>query len=101
MCRVKSDLLNLSKIILDVLVQSKLSDLAERELILGPDVREIEDVDALLLPDLFGLLSCHGLYLDIPAWEISLLNRLEQVFGGKIGAIAEGIFLGDEVGTLL
>ncbi|KAH0357207.1 CAT1 catalase, partial [Aureobasidium melanogenum] len=44
---------------LDVLVQEELSNLAERELTLGPDVGQIENVDLLVLPEVLGLLRGH------------------------------------------
>lgn len=50
MCWVEGKLLNLGEVVLDVLVQGKLSDLAEWELLLWPGVSQIEDIDLLCLP---------------------------------------------------
>ena len=47
---VESNLLDLGEVVLCVLVEEELSDLAERELLVGPDVGQVEDVDPLLLP---------------------------------------------------
>jgi hypothetical protein len=98
---VECDLLNLGEVVLGVLVQGELSDLAERELVLRPDVCQVKDVDTLVLPNLLSLLSRHGLDLDVPAWEVTLLNGLIQVLGGEVWSVAERILLCDEVGALL
>ena len=101
MCGVERDLLNLGEVVLHVLVQEKLANLAERELALRPDVCHIEHVDLLLLPDLLSLLRGHGLEHDIPAREVTLLDRLVKVLGRVVRAVVEGIFLCDESSALL
>lgn len=98
---VEGYLLDLGEVVLGVLVQGELSDLAERELALGPDVRQVEDVDALVLPDILGLLGRHGLDLDVPAREVALLDRLVQILSREVGTVVERVLLGDEVCALL
>ena len=44
-----------------------------------PDVRQVEDVDALLRPSLLGLLLRHDLHLQRPRRVLALLDRLVQV----------------------
>jgi hypothetical protein len=99
--RVESDLLDLGKVVLGVLVQEELADLAERELLLGPDVGQVEDVDALLLPQVFGLLGGHGLPADVPAREVLALDGVVQVLLRVVGAVVGGVLLGHERGALL
>lgn len=99
--RIESDLLDLGEVVLHVLVQEELADLAERELLLGPDVGQVEDVDALLLPELLGLLGGHGLPADVPARVVLALNSIVQVLLRVIGAVVGRILLGDEGSALL
>lgn len=98
--RVESNLLNLGEIVDGVLIQRELANLGERELLLRPHVRQVEDVDLLLLPQLLGLRSRHSLNFDAPLGEIATLNGLVQVLGGVVGRLREGIFLCDELGAL-
>ena len=99
-CWVESDLLNLGEVVLGVLVQLENTDLAERELLVWPDVGQVEDVDALLLPKLFSLLGCHRLELDSPRWVVALLDSVEKVLLRVIWRFICGLFLGDEFGAL-
>lgn len=99
--RVKSNLLNLREVVLGVLVQEELSDLAELELVLGPDVGHVENVNLLLLPQLLGLLRRHGLDADIPTGVVALLNSLIQILGRVVGRVVGRVFLGDESSALL
>ena len=75
----ESDLLDLGEVVDGVLIESELTDLAERELLLWPNVSQVEDVDLLLLPEFLGLLRCHGLNLDTPLGELATLDGLVQV----------------------
>jgi len=100
-CRVESNLLDLGEVVLHVLVQEKLSDLAERELLLGPDVSQVEDVDPLLLPEVLGLLGGHGLPADVPTRVVLALNGVVKVLLRVVGAVVGGILLGNEGGALL
>jgi hypothetical protein len=99
--RVESDLLDLGEVVLHVLVQEELADLAERELLLGPNVGQVEDVDALLFPELLGLLGGHGLPADVPTRVILALNGIVKVLLRVVGAVVGGILLGDEGSALL
>lgn len=98
---VESNLLDLGEVVLDVLVEEKLADLAERELLLRPDVGQVEDVDLLLLPELLSLLRGHGLEADVPARVVASLNGIEQVLLGVIRAVVGGVLLCDERVALL
>lgn len=73
------DLLDLGEVVVDVLVQRHLADLAQRVVLVRPDVGQVEDVDALLLPSLTRLLLGHDLDLQSPSGVVTLLDRLEQV----------------------
>src|SRR5690242_2344370 len=101
MRRVESNLLNLREVILRVLVQDELSDLTQLELILWPDVCQVEHIDLLLLPQLLGLLGSHGLNADVPAWIFTLLDSLVQVLRRIVRRVVGRIFLGNEAGALL
>jgi hypothetical protein len=99
--RVESNLLNLGKVVLDILIQEELSNLAEGELLLGPDVGQVEDVNLLLLPKVLGLLGSHGLNHDIPSRELAVLNGVVQILLVSVGGIVGRLLLGDETSTLL
>ena len=63
---VECNLLNLREVILCVLIQGEFANLTKRELLMRPNVRQVENIDLLLLPELLGLLGGHGLELDRP-----------------------------------
>ena len=73
----ESNLLDLGVVVLNVLVQCPLSDLAERELLLWPNLGQVEDVEAELL----GFLGRHNLDVDGPGWVVTLLDGLKEVLG--------------------
>ena len=73
---VESNLLDLGKVVLGVLVEDELANFAERELLLGPDVGQVEDVDFLLLPQILGLLGGHDLGFEGPLREVTFLDGL-------------------------
>lgn len=99
--RVESDLLDLGKVVLHVLVQEELANLAERELLLRPDVSQVEDVDALLLPELLSLLGGHGLPADVPARVVLALNSVVEILLRVVGAVVRRVRLGHERSALL
>ena len=72
--RVKGHLLDFREVVFGVLVQCELADFAERELLVRPHVREVEDVDLLLLPEIFGFPGAHGLHLQAPFGEVARLD---------------------------
>lgn len=76
----ESDLLDLGVVVLDILVQCELSDLAERELLLWPDLGQIKDVEAEFLGFFWG----HDLDIDGPRWEFALLDVLKQVLSAVV-----------------
>lgn len=98
---VKRDLFDFGEVVGRVLVQRELADFAEREFGVWPDVCEIEDVDLLCFPEVFGLLCCHGLDLERPLGEIAFLDCLVEVFLGVVWGLGGGVFLCDELGALL
>jgi len=100
-CWVEGNLLDLGEVVFSILVQCELADFAERELVMGPHVGQVEDVDLLLLPKILSFLGGHGLELDTPFWEVTLLDSVEEVFLRVIGRVVGGIFLGNELRALL
>lgn len=98
---VESDLLDLGEVVLDVFIEEELSNLAQRELLLRPDVGQVEDVDLLLLPELLGLLRGHGLEADVPAGVVTSLNRIEQILLGVVRAVVGRVLLCDKRVALL
>jgi hypothetical protein len=66
-----------------------------------PDVCEIEDVDALLLPELLGLGGSHGLDFQGPGGEVALFDGVVEILLGMVGGLAGGFFLGDKLDALL
>lgn len=101
MSRVESGLLNLSEVIPSVLIELENTNLAKRELLLRPDVCQIEDVDLLLLPKFFSFLGSHCLPRDSPGRIFLTLNGLEEIFLRVIRRFFGGIFLCDELGALV
>jgi hypothetical protein len=100
MSRVECDLFNLCEVVLGVLIEEELSNFTERELVLGPDVGHVEDINLLLLPYFFSLFRCHSLEHNVPTGEVALLDGLVKVLGGVVGTIVEGIFLRDKSSAL-
>ena len=98
---VERYLLNLGEIVLCVLIEHKLANFAERELLLRPDVCQVEDVDLLLLPEILSLLCSHCLNLNRPLGIITTLDGLEEILLRIIGTLVGGILLCDELGALL
>jgi len=99
--RVECDLLDLGKVVLGVLIEEELSNLAQRELLVRPDVSQVEDVDPLLLPQVLSLLGSHGLEADVPAREVASLDGVVKILLGVVGAVVGRVLLGDERGALL
>lgn len=101
MSRVESDLLNLGKVVLDVLVQSELSNLAKRELGVRPDVSQVKHIDLLLLPEILSLLSGHSLDANIPAGIFTILDGEEKILLVSVRRVVVRILLSDEASALL
>lgn len=81
--RRESSLLNLSEVVLGVLVKSPLTDLAERVVSMGPDLGKIEDAEGSSL----SLLGGHGLDVQSPRGEVTLLDALEQILLSVVGVL--------------
>ena len=94
---IESNLLDLGKVILRVLVENELIERAPGELFPRPDVSRVKDVGALLLPQFLGLFGGHGLNLKCPPRKFTLLDRLVEVFLRIIGAMVGRIRLGDKL----
>lgn len=100
-CRVESNLLNLCKVVRDILVQEELAHLAEGELLVWPDMRQVENIDLLLLPEVLCLLGSACLHTHIPAREVAVLDGVEQILLVVVGRVVVGLLLGDETSALL
>ena len=74
---IESCLFDFSEVISCVLVKLEDTDFAERELLLWPDVGQVEDVDLLLLPQIFSFLGRHSLPGDGPGGVVLLLDGFE------------------------
>ena len=99
--RIVCHLLDLGEIVDGILVEDEFSNLTSWELLLRPDVREVEDVDLLLLPKLFGFLGRHGLNLQRPLGAVTVLDGEVEIFLGVVRSLAVRIFLRDEFCALL
>ena len=96
----EGDLLNLGEVVLGVLVEGVLAEGAERDVLLGPDLGQVEDVPAELL----GLLGRQDLHVDGPAWVFTLLDRLEEVLGVPVWVLAgelAGLFVVEGLAALV
>lgn len=71
---VEGCLFDFGEVVLGVLVEFEAADFAERELLLRPDVGQVEDVDILFLPEIFGFFGGHGLKRDRPGGELLALD---------------------------
>lgn len=94
------NLLDLGVVVLNILVQCPLSDLAEWELLLWPDLGQIKDVEAELL----GFLWRHNLDVDGPGWVVALLDGLEEILGAVIwvlGSQLAGLLVVEGLDTLI
>lgn len=80
----EGNLLDLGEVVLGVLVQGELAEGAEWDVLLGPDLGQVEDVPAELL----GLLGGEDLDIDGPAWVFTLLDRLEEILGVPVWVLA-------------
>lgn len=79
----EGNLLNLGEVILGVLVQGELANLAKRHLTLRPHLGQIEDVPA----ELFGLLGRKDLNVDSPSRVVTLLDRVEEILSVPVGVL--------------
>lgn len=97
----KGYLLNLGKVVLHILIQTKLSNLAERKLALGPAVSKIKDVDLLSLPQLLRLLWGHSLYTQVPLRKLATLDSLVEILLIRIWRAACRLLLRQKTSALL
>lgn len=101
MGRIEGNLLNLCVIVHRILIEEELSNLAERELLLWPNVSKIEDIDLLLCPHLLSLLCCHGLNADIPPGEVTFIDREVEILLRVIWALGRCVLVREELDALL
>jgi hypothetical protein len=73
--RGEGDLLDFSKVVLDILVKGEFSKWLQWDLLLWPDLGQIEDIPT----ELFSLLGREDLNVDRPGWVIALLDSLKKV----------------------
>ena len=99
--RIVGDLLDLGKVVLRVLIELKNADFAKWELLVRPDVCQVEDIDPLLLPKLFGLLGGHCLETACPGWILLTLNSLIEILLRMVGRLCGGVFLCNKLCTLV
>lgn len=71
----ESSLLDLSEIVVGIAIQGEFADRDEWEVLLGPDLGNVERVVLVLL----GLLESHDLQEQVPRREIALGDGVEQV----------------------
>ena len=101
MRRVKCDLFDLGEVVLGVFVENNFADLAERELLLGPDVGEVKDVDLLLLPEILRLLGGHHLNSHGPRWIFSSFNGFVEVLLAVVGRLGSSLVVGKSLVALV
>lgn len=82
---VEGNLFDFGEVVGGVFVERELADLAEGELLVRPDVGEVEDVDLFVFPELFGFLGRHGLDFETPFREFASLNRLVEILLCVVG----------------
>lgn len=93
-------LLDLGKVVFCVFVKGEFADFAEGELLVGPNVGQVKDVDLLLLPEVFGFFGGHGLPCYGPGWIFATFDCFEEVFLGVIWGLCAGLFLCQKFGPL-
>jgi len=100
--RREGGLFDFCEIVLWVLVENELANGAERELFVGPDLGEIEDVPAEVL----SLLRCHGLDVDRPGGVVARFDGVEEgldtilrVFSSEFGRCGIVESLETSIGT--
>ena len=98
---VEGCLLDFGKVVLSVVVELEDADFAEGKLLMWPDVGQVKDIDLLLLPELFGFFSRHGLERDGPGGIFFAFDGFEEVFLGVVRGVVGRVFLGDELGALV
>lgn len=95
--RQESDLLNLCKVVGDILVELQLAQLVQRELLPVPCLGQVEWVD------LGGLKLFHAsqLVLDGPARKLAVLDALKEILLVNIGAHPGGLVGREVLGALV
>ena len=96
----EGSLLDLSEVVSWVLVQNQLTDTTQREVLVWPDLGQIEDGEWQLL----GLLLSHGLDVDSPGWVVTSLDGLEKILttvGWVLTTDLDGLLSGEVLDTLV
>jgi len=73
-CGVECGLFDFGEVVLGVFVEFETADFAERELLLRPNVGQVEDIDLLVLPEIFSFFGGHGLEGHRPGGELLALD---------------------------
>lgn len=76
-------MLDLGEVVLRVLVEGELAEWSQWDLLLWPDLGQVEDVPAELL----GLLRREDLNVDGPRWVVALLDSLKEVLGMPVWVV--------------
>jgi len=88
------------QVILNIFIESELSDRSKRELLLRPGLGQIENV----VTELLGLFRSHDLNVESPRREFLTFNRFEQVTSRVIGSGSSGLsslLIGESLDTLV
>ena len=94
--RVQSNLLDLVVVVLRVTVELEVTDLDARVVLLGPDLGQVEGVEAVV----FCLIHRHDLHVDVPLREVAALDGVPQVLAVIVG-VDSGHLGGLGVGEVL
>lgn len=94
-------LLDFGKVILGVFVEGELANFTEGELLVRPNVGQIEDVNLLLLPEFFGLFGGHGLPFYSPRGTVAAVNRFKEILLGVVWRLRLRFLLCQELCALL
>lgn len=76
----ESDLFYLGVVVSWVSVQSELAYLNEGVIFVGPDLSDVQDIESIVR----GVSLWHDLDLEIPNWEIFLVDSLKKILSGII-----------------
>lgn len=96
----EGDLLDLGEVILWVAVEGKFAEAAKRDVFLGPDFCEVENVPT----EFFGFFRRKDLEVAGPAWVVAALDGVEEVLGVPVwvfGGHVTGFTVGEGFAALV
>jgi len=82
--RGESSLFDLGEVVLRVAVEDHAAHRVQRCVAVGPDLSDVEGVEAVVL----DLLGGHDLRVDLPARVLAALDRLVQIASGVVRVLA-------------